>query len=599
VLATSRSYALAAAAIAAVSTVVAMPIVARQAPLSAGTTATPRAVSADVNLVDSGESLLNIPLNLLDDIVNIPYNETIGGGLGTVADSFLFTGTWWVPSSTNLWGIDPGDPTHIALIDNFLPFEAFTQGFTNADGVYEPGLNYELAGLLAAELPVSASCDANTCFPMTPPEVITGSTQFDRDIGFFEALTGNATDGDGNKFSLFSDFYKVGIGQLIHGYTFDATDPGGAVNPENGATTGLGLLGYGLTGNPFEGGTGPDGAEPWNGLDFHLNLLAPVQTLIDSWEQPVTGGIGGTGIEIPTIEGIAHTFENLYAGFIIDFDPFTEGSPACPALCDIPESMKIPALVADIAKMDPSNTTLSQWVADYKIDPTLVNEPTQDQINSSVALLQTGMYNLTPTELTHVDFLLGQINPELPALMTNMGWYTDPDYLALSTQGATTYIDPVTGATEQVLDSTGNLNPDYGGYNLSLVGGDLVKLFEHPLDFGALTSQDWAFLADPVSTPDPLNGGTVDGGTNTFGEWLTKLFDGGVSTAPDPVGNSAAAVAESGGFLANLHADLATDWAALLASMGGSAVGDAGGGMFADMAGQLSADLATVFPNLF
>ena len=190
--ATSRSYALAAAAIAAVSTVVAMPVMARQAPPSVqGIPAKPPVRSMDVTLVDSGESLLNIPLNLFDDIVNIPYNELTGGGLASVRDSFLFTGTWWVPSSTNLWGIDPGDPTHIALIDNFLPFEAFTQGFTNSAGVYEPGLNYEFDGLLAAELPLSSGCDAETCFPMTPPEVITGSTAFDRDIGFFETLTGN------------------------------------------------------------------------------------------------------------------------------------------------------------------------------------------------------------------------------------------------------------------------------------------------------------------------------------------------------------------------------------------------------------------------
>jgi hypothetical protein len=573
--AASRPYALAAAALAAVSAVVVTPVMARQVPLAV------RAM--ETKLVGIGD----IPINLFDDILNIPYNETIGGGLGTVADSFLFTGTWWVPSSTNLWGIDPGDPTHVALIDNFLPFEAYTQGFTNAQGVYEPGLNYELTGLLAAELPVSASCDASTCFPMTPPEVITGSTQFDRDIGFFEALTGHATDGNGNPFSLFSDFYKVGIGQLIHGYTFDATDPSGPVSGEGD----LGLLGYGLTGNPFEGvTTGADNAMPWNGLDFKLNLLQPLVTLYDSLTQTPTG------VEVPTLEGIAHTFENLFAGSIIDFDPFTEGSPACPALCDIPDSMKVPALVADIAKLDPSNTTLAEWVKDYAINPQLVNEPTQDQINTSVALLQTGMYNLTPTELDHVDTLLGQINPELPQLMTNLGWYTDPDYLALSTAGATTYVDPSTGLTEPVTNAAGDLNPAYGGYDLANVGNDLVKLFENP--WGGISTADWAFLADPVSTPDPLNNGLVDGGTNTFGDWLTKLFDGGVSTAPDPVGNPAAAVADSGGMLANLHAELA----ALVASMGASAGADATGatgGMFADLAGQLSADLANLMPNLF
>ena len=297
--AASRPYALAAAALAAVSAVVVTPVMARQVPLAV------RAM--ETKLVGIGD----IPINLFDDILNIPYNEVTGGGLATVGDSLLFTGTWWVPSSTNLWGIDPGDPSHIALIDNFLPFEAFTQGFTetvNGVQVYEPGLNYELDGLLAAELPFSSSCDAATCFPMTPPEVITGSTAFDRDIGFFEAITGNATNDQGQPFSLFSDFYKAPLSELIKGtYTFNPTDPSGAVNPE----TGLGLTGLGVSGNPFEGGTGPGDTVPWANVDFKLNLLAPFQTLIDSLEQTPSGGVGGTGIEVPTIEGIAHTFENL------------------------------------------------------------------------------------------------------------------------------------------------------------------------------------------------------------------------------------------------------------------------------------------------
>ena len=67
-------------------------------------------------------------------------------------------------------------PPTSRLIDNFIPFTAFTEGFTNAEGVYEPGLNYEFAGLLAAELPVSSSCDAISCAPMTPPDVLTGNT---------------------------------------------------------------------------------------------------------------------------------------------------------------------------------------------------------------------------------------------------------------------------------------------------------------------------------------------------------------------------------------------------------------------------------------
>jgi hypothetical protein len=575
--AASRPYALAAAALAAVSAVVVTPVMARQVPLAV------RAMETKLVGID------DIPINLFDDILSIPYNELEGGGLASVADSFLFTGTWWVPSSTNLWGIDPGDPSHIALIDNFLPFTAFTDGFTNSAGVYEPGLNYEFDGLLAAELPFSSSCDAETCFPMTPPEVITGSTPLDRDIGFFETLIGKS----GN--TLFSNFYKVPISDLLHGYTFDSTDPSGAVNPE----TGLGLTALGNSGNPFEGGTGANDAVPWDGLTYKLNLLQPLETFYESLTQaPATDGVAGTGVEVPTIEGVAHTFENLFAGMIIDFDPFTEGSPACPAACT---GVVTPAqLVADISKLDPSNTTLSTWVTDYNINPALVNEPTQPDIDASVALLQTGEYNLTGQELLDVDKLLYEINPELPQLLTNMGIYTDPDYVAYATNGATTYIDPSTGLTESVTTATGDLNTAYGGFDYWNVPGDLIKLFTSPTDWSILgNSEDMWFLADPLSSPDPLNSGAVGGGTNTYGDWLTKLFDGGVSTAPNPVESPAAsAAADSSGLLANLHAELA----ALVASMGATAGADATGatgGALADMFGQLSADLATWFPNLF
>ena len=123
-----------------------------------------------------------------------------------------------MPSSTNLWGIDTGDPTKVALLTNlFAPFTAFNQG--------EGGLQYQLAGFLAAQLPVSDSCDAETCFPMTPPEVITGSTSFDRLIGYIEALTGQ---GNGENFGLFQNWFQVPIQNLINGYTFeDAYNPSG------------------------------------------------------------------------------------------------------------------------------------------------------------------------------------------------------------------------------------------------------------------------------------------------------------------------------------------------------------------------------------
>jgi hypothetical protein len=544
--AASRPYALAAAALAAVSAVVVTPVVARQLPLAVR--------NMETKLIDA--DVANIPVNLFNDILNIPYNELEGGGLATFANSMLFTGTWWVPSSTNLWGIDPGDPTHVASFDNFLPFSAFTEGFTNSQGVYEPGLNYEFAGFLAAELPVSSSCDAISCFPMTPPEVITGSTQFDRDIGFFNAITGQATDANGEHFGLFSNFYQVPIQDLINGYTFQgATNPGGPVND-----TWASVLGWGSSGNPFEGGTGPGDTMPWNGVDYHLNLLQPFQTLYDSLLQtPATDGVGGTGVEVPTLEGVMHTFENLAAGYIIDFDPYTEGSPACPALCDIPSAFTVPSLVADIAKMDPTNTTLSTWVTDYAINPALVNEPTQPQIDASVALLQTGIYNLNPTELAHVDQGLASINPELPFLYTNAGYYTDPAYLDYGQPGGT---------------APASLDPVYGGYNPMLVGQDLLTLLtNNEWNYSQLSNPEllW-FLADPLTSPDPYNGGVPDG---------------------------AAAVATNGlgNFDPSQFSQFSTDLSTLLASLGTTAGSDALSAALAEISAQISADLASFVPQ--
>jgi hypothetical protein len=531
--ATSRSYALAAAALAAVSAVVVTPVVARQLPLAVR--------NMETKLIDADVS--NIPVNLFDDILNIPYNELEGGGLATVANSLLFTGTWWVPSSTNLWGIDPGDPTHIALIDNFLPLTAFTEGFTNSAGVYEPGLDYEFAGLLAAELPVSSSCDAISCYPMTPPDVITGSTQFDRDIGFFDALMGKATDANGEPFGLFSNFFQVPLQDLINGYTFGSNDPGivnpgGSVQPTDG---------WGTSGNPFEGGTGPGDTMPWDGVDYQLNLLQPFQTLYDSLLQtPATDGVDGTGVEVPTLEGVMHTFENLEAGYIIDFDPYTAGSPACPAACDIPTEFQIPSLVADIAKMDPTNTTLAEWVAQDAINPALVNEPTADEINASTALLQTGIYNLDATELADVDKGLASINPELPALYTNAGYFTDPAY--------------------QAYTGTGPLDPEYGGYNPMLVFNDLLALAtNNDWNYSQLSNPEllW-FLSDPLTSPDPYNGGVADGAASVGGTDASQF---------------------------------STDLSTLLASLGTTAGSDALSAALAEISAQISADLATFVPQ--
>jgi hypothetical protein len=58
----------------------------------------------------------------------------------------------------------------------------------DADGT--AGLAQQIGLLAAAELPVSASCDADWCSPMVPATPITGFTSLDRDIWFLEAASG-------------------------------------------------------------------------------------------------------------------------------------------------------------------------------------------------------------------------------------------------------------------------------------------------------------------------------------------------------------------------------------------------------------------------
>ncbi len=555
--AASRPYVMAAAALAATSAVIATPVLAHQIPLAVR--------SIETKLVDAGD-IGNIPTNLFNDILNIPYNELEGGGLATVANSFLFTGTWWVPSSTNLWGIDPGDPTHIALIDNFIPFSAFTEGFTNAQGVYEPGLNYEFAGLLAAELPVSSSCDAISCAPMTPPEVLTGNTGYDRDIGFLAALMGHATDANGEPNGLFTNFFQVPLQDLIDGYKFqpgaEPTGDTGIINPGGPVNSDWAhLLGWGSSGDPFEGGTGAGDTMPWDGVNFQLNLLQPFQTLYDSLTQDPTAA---TGVQDLTAAGVSHTFENLLAGFIIDFDPYTAGSPACPAECDIAAGYQIPALVADISKMDPSNTVLSTWVSDYAENPALVNEPTVDQINNSIALLQTGAYNFSPEQLAEVDAALGRINPELPDLYTNAGIITDPNYLSYVSDPNTTV--PLVG--------------EYGGYNPWLDGSDFLKVIEaagsNPVDptLSAdlqLLFSDFAFPGDPAALQAVLDGGTV-----------------AAAAAATP----AAALDPSA-----LDPSFTADMSTLLAGLGTTVGSDALSAALAEISAQITADFASFVPQ--
>jgi hypothetical protein len=554
--AASRAYVLAAAAVAATSAVVLAPAAPKASHIPVR--------SMETRLVD----VTDVPINLFDDVVNIPFNEI--QGIDVFANSLLFSGDWWVPSATNIWGTDPGDLGHyMGLLDMALPFAPQISGLDQpeidptADANGTAGLAQQIALLAAAELPTSTSCDAQTCAPMTPPEVITGNTGYDRDIGFLEALAGNAQNSTGQPFDLFSNWLQVPLSDLTNGFTFTPANDPGLIDP----SPDLGPNAPGVTGSlGFDGTTGVNGTGtgdymPWAGDTFKLNLFGPFENFYNSLFTAPTGGLGGTGIEIPTGTQILDAFQNITAGSIVAFDPYVAGSPACPGVCDLPAGESQLSLLQEVAAWDPTNTSLSNYVTEFAAN--MENNATQPEINDAVALLQTGTYNFSPTELAQVDTALGNINPELPALFTNDGIITDPNYLAYVTDPS----DP------SLVNSSGELVGVYGGYDPNLVGTDLVTLFQdslsNPVD--PTLSADLNTLATDFSFPgDPAN--------------LAALLAG------DPVAAAAGATDPTG---------LSADFSSLLASLGASAGSDALSQSLSELGTQFAAEFASLLPSMF
>ena len=376
--AASRSRVMAAAALAAASVVA--------VPTSTSRVAAPPVVSMETQLVDS--SIFNIPFNLFQDIVNIPYNDV--QALDTLANSFFFTGNWFVVSATNLWGVDPGDPSHfMSVTDLLLPFPALS-GLGAPATDFDAGIGQQLWGLAAAELPVSAACDAASCIPAVPTSPITGITPIDSSIWLEQELTGQ------QQFPLIDNWFQVPISDLQNGFTFDPSAPG-SVDPSGPVVPGFGL-----------DGTGVDNAMPWSGDTYTLQPWVPVENFINS----LMATPDPNGFEVPTLTEFAQALQAVFAGAIVDFDAITPGSPFCAGDCSIlPDSLNYPALVQDISNIMPGNPIIDQWLADYANGAGVAgvdyNGPTEEQILNSIAILQQGPWdfgNPSPPAGTGPDF---------------------------------------------------------------------------------------------------------------------------------------------------------------------------------------------------
>ena len=342
-----------------------------------------------VRLTADSSSIANIPINLIYDLVNEPYNEV--QALDELAKSLFFTGNWFVGSSTNIWGSDPGDPTHWeAVTDVLVPFPALSGP-----------AGQQLAMWWAAQYVVDASCNALTCPPLVPLQPITGINALDKTIWMAAILFG------GYPFPIIDNLFRV---PLLPGssYTFgDVVDNSGPVNSYFG----------------FEGThPGPNGEPlmPWSNTTFTLNPLAGWENFLNSLMAPPPSA--ADGIHIASGLDLSQALFAVLAGLVVDFNPFEPGSPFCPGQCDLPAELTTVGIVKSILALSPGgNPVISEWLD--LVAAGEANGPTQAQRDFLVRELpaELGVFKFNPDTTTQINAVLNSINPALPSIVAHSG----------------------------------------------------------------------------------------------------------------------------------------------------------------------------------
>jgi hypothetical protein len=390
------------------------------APAPAAALPTPtalRVASADVRLA-AAANMLNVPVNLLIDLINAPYNEL--QAVDFAAKSLFFSGPWMVVSATNIWGVDPGDPSHFqATVNLALPFPALSGlGLDQND---PNGLGQQLWHTIAALLPVDKSCDAEGCTPQVPTSPITGVAGIDSLIWIGALLTGTL------QLPLTSQWFTAqAFNELLTtGWTYDAQHPG-YVDPSGPAYP----IYFNPDGTPLFPGTelGPNGENllPWHDTTFTLNPFTPVQNYLNHlMADPSTNPI-----QLPTFEQLGRAIQSFAAAVVMAFDPFTPGSPFCPGSCSWVTDLHLdyPDLVKGIGALWPGNTTIDTWVAAY--DNGTANVPTQAQIDRSIQILQQRDFwdfqNPSPPASYSPVFNLSSLAANFHKMWTDFGFNPPP-----------------------------------------------------------------------------------------------------------------------------------------------------------------------------
>ncbi|MBV8861199.1 MAG: hypothetical protein JO259_04965 [Mycobacterium sp.] len=384
--AAARPYVVAGAAFAAASLVVVTPVTPQPTQLPV--------LSIETRLVDS-DSLLYVPFNLFQDIVNVPYNEV--GGINELGTALLFSGTWLTASATNLWGEDPGDPSHFtALLDMAIPFPGISgQGLpeVGAPGWDQADINEAANGTLPlaqqitlfldAEIPASASSDADWSNPLDPTPPITGDAGIDHSIETFAILSGQ------QQFPLINDWFQEPLSDLTNGgYNFGTVvDPSAGVGPDGsvpsdfgwaGTTPEMGNIGYGTTadGQTLDVDGYPVNLMPWSNLEFTFNPAQPFESFFNNLQDPIDPSTYLSGFEIPTFDQVGQAVETLIAGTVVAYDPFVPGSPFCSGACDVPSFLTPQGILGELNTIWPGDPSIQEWL-------NLFNTPTSDQFGQA------------------------------------------------------------------------------------------------------------------------------------------------------------------------------------------------------------------------
>lgn len=327
------------------------------------------------------ESLLNVPLNLFQALVNVPAWEI--HGMDTLAKSLFYSGPWFVGSPTNVWGEDPGDMGHFeGILQMMFPFPELSGAGHEGDHFY-PGLGQQLSMLANVQIPINLGCAGLDCLPAMPTSPISGFTWVDQTLWSLLIITGL------QKFPLINNWFQVPFSDMMNGntYYFDPNGPG-MVN-----------VGFAHDGYYWEGtrtlaelGLNPEDypdidpdapLQPWAGSYYAMDFDTPFINFFDSLMQP----FDFDKFKLPDLVDFGRALQSLFASFLVAFNPFIPGSPVCPGPCLLlepggdlwkPEDWNTPSyylLAKLVGDLWPGNPVIDEWVAAYDNGTANVSTP--------------------------------------------------------------------------------------------------------------------------------------------------------------------------------------------------------------------------------